>query len=97
LTPRVPAQRDRLPGPRGFDHRVLAGAQQHALPGLDEVIAEIAVAGQPEAAIDRGEFAAEPVQTQGLARSEGLFELRIHHQSPEWRIAMIGSITQTIQ
>jgi hypothetical protein len=70
------------------------------LAWLDEVIAEVVVAGQPDTAVDDGEFAAEAAEVQGLAEGEALngpVQLRIHHQSPGFGIDIIGEPPGTIQ
>jgi hypothetical protein len=85
LTTRVPAHQHGIAGARRLDHRVFVDAKAQALAGLDDVVAEVAVAGQPGAPFDHAELAAEPAEVQGLARGEaanGHGRLRIHHQSP---------------
>jgi hypothetical protein len=77
------------------------------------MVAKIAVAGQPDASVDGDQFAAEVAQVECLAGADatragvarvGLegpamkpVELRVHHQSPEWDVAMIVVPLQTIQ
>ncbi|HEY8707857.1 MAG TPA: hypothetical protein VIM34_07640 [Burkholderiaceae bacterium] len=59
---------------------------------LDEVVAEVAIAGQPDAALDHAEVATEPVQAHRLPGTEPMqssIGLRIHHQSPVSRLAII--------
>jgi hypothetical protein len=64
------------------------------------MVAEVAVARQPDAPFDHGQLAAQAPEVQGLSGSEALegpVRLRIHHQSPEFGIAMIVRWTGTIQ
>jgi hypothetical protein len=86
-----------------FDHRVVVGREAQPMSGLDEMVAEIAVARQPEPTVDDRQVAAQPIQANGLAgvhlecpAMEPLV-LRIHHQSPALRIAMIGALACEIQ
>jgi hypothetical protein len=100
LTPRVPAQRHGFAGRGRLDHRVVAHADAHALAGLDHMVAEVAIAGQPDAAVDHREVTTEPPEPPCLAGSEfpGVpLELRIHHQSPVLRVVMIVTFACTIQ
>jgi hypothetical protein len=99
---RLPAHGDGLAGARGFDHRVLADAEPHALAGFDEEVAEFAAAGEPDPAVERRQIAAEPAevrrvgaQREGSAVKQG--PLRIHHQSPLLCLAIIVSTLGTIQ
>jgi hypothetical protein len=69
-----------------FDHAVLADRQAHALAGLDDMVAEVVVARQPDAAFDHRELTAEAAELLCMTRREAqhavTIELRIHHQSP---------------
>jgi hypothetical protein len=70
------------------------------LTGLDHVVAEVAVARQPDAPFDHGQFAAQASEVQGLSGSEaskGPVRLRIQHQSPVFGMAMIVFCHRTIQ
>jgi hypothetical protein len=58
--------------PRRFDHGVLGDAQPHALARLDEVVAEVVVARQPDASFDHRELAAEAPEPQRLAGGDAL-------------------------
>jgi hypothetical protein len=82
---RDPAHHHGLAGACRLDHRVVADSQPQPLAGFDDVVAEVAVARQPDAAFDNRELAAEAAQVQRLARgkaAKGRNRLRIHHQSP---------------
>jgi hypothetical protein len=64
------------------------------------MVAEVAVARQPDAPFDHGQLAAQAPEVQGLSGSEALkgpVRLRIHHQSPVFGIAMIVLWHRTIQ
>jgi hypothetical protein len=86
-----------------FDHRVFADGEPHALAGFEDVVAEVVVARQPDAAIDHGEFAAETAEMCRVARvhlkrpAMECLELRIHHQSPALGVAIIGLVACVIQ
>jgi hypothetical protein len=68
-----------------FDHHVLVDAEPHALTGFEDVVAEVVVARQPDAAIDHGEFATQTAKMCRVARvhlkgpAVKHLELRIHH------------------
>jgi hypothetical protein len=100
LTARIPAHGGAGAGPGGFDHRVLADREAHAFAGLDEMVAEVAVACQPDTRVDSRQLAAEASEAQRLTGSEALeggVRLRVHHQSPVLRVGMIVVPAQTIQ
>jgi hypothetical protein len=66
------------------------------------VVAEIAVAGQPDAAVDHRQLTAQATQRNRFrAELEGSamkhLELRIHHQSPVLGVTIIGHSTVEIQ
>jgi hypothetical protein len=71
-----------------FDHAVLADRQAHALAGFVKMVAEVVVAGQPEAAFHHRQLTAEASELLCVARRKAqqavTIELRIHHQSPGW-------------
>jgi hypothetical protein len=71
-----------------LDHAVLAHRQAHALAGLVHMVAEVVVAGQPEATFDHRQLTAEAPELLCVARRKAqqavTIELRIHHQSPGW-------------
>ncbi|MEP7294837.1 MAG: hypothetical protein ABI702_01520 [Burkholderiales bacterium] len=80
---------------------MLADRQPDALARLVDEVAEVVVARQPDAALEHRQFAAEAAQLHGLAGDHTLgtvpIELRIHHQSPVWGEAIIGSVRLIIQ
>jgi hypothetical protein len=104
-----------------LDDRALGQAQPHALARFDDVVARIAVAGQPDPPVDHGQVSAQVPELQRLAGVDALqltdrgvdpgptltshlegstvkqFEVRIHHQSPELRIAIIVVLGWVIQ
>ncbi|HZT55462.1 MAG TPA: hypothetical protein VFA35_04495, partial [Burkholderiaceae bacterium] len=68
----------------------------------DEVVAEVVGARQPDGAVEHGQFTAQAPEVSGVGPElEGSamkqVELRIHHQSPAFGIAMISHITIGIQ
>jgi len=108
LTPRVPAHQQRFARVPGTDHGVLGHTQAHALAGLDEVVAEVAVAREPDPALQHAKLAAKPAQVHGVARIDAVGgadrsqtcvpnQWRIHHQSPVRHIAIISLVTWKIQ
>jgi len=59
------------------------------------VVAEVAVARQPDAPVDHDQLAAEATEVQGLSGGEALngpVRLRIHHQSPVFGVTIIGVV-----
>jgi hypothetical protein len=66
------------------------------------MVAEVVGARQPDAAVEHRQVTAEAPEMGGVGTElEGpamkQLELRIHHQSPAFSIAMIGHITLGIQ
>jgi hypothetical protein len=72
------------------------------------VVAEVVVAGQPDAPLDHRELAAQVPELQRLAGGNALhragrgpasvpIRLRIHHQSPVFGMAIIGVLAAVIQ
>jgi hypothetical protein len=64
------------------------------------MVAEVAVAGQPDPSVDHDQLAAEASEVQRLSGNEaakGSVRLLIHHQSPVVDIAMIVVQPRTIQ
>jgi hypothetical protein len=72
------------------------------------VVAEVAVARQPDPALQHAQLAAEPAQVHGVAGIDAVggadcsqawvpIEWRVHHQSPVRHIAMIDLATWKIQ
>jgi hypothetical protein len=98
LTARIPTQvhTDAFVG--RFDDGVLADGQPDFLARLDEEVAEIVVARQPDAALNDRQFAAEAPEAHGFAEAQvlvaaverGPSRVRIHHQSPVLRVGIIG-------
>ncbi|MES2099185.1 MAG: hypothetical protein V4569_05145 [Pseudomonadota bacterium] len=64
------------------------------------MVAEVAVARQPDAPVDHDQVAAEATEVQSLSGGEALkgpVRLRIHHQSPVFGMAIIGLQARRIQ
>jgi hypothetical protein len=72
---------------------VVFGRDSDAATGVEEVVAEVAVAGQPHAAFQHGELPATAPEAPGMARQHpqpavgdclgrACLHLRFHHQSP---------------
>jgi hypothetical protein len=80
----------------------------HALARDEHTVLAVALAGQPDAAGDHGEFASTPADPTGLTGKEALAErvqgrqregsgVRVHHQSPSVRACIIGVNSSSIQ
>jgi hypothetical protein len=85
LRERRPAQRHRLVGVERLHHRIGGPAEPLVVTGVEHVIAEFAVVGQPGPSAQDREFATHRGQAQrgaGLDAERDRVVLRIHHQSP---------------
>jgi hypothetical protein len=69
LTTRIPPHRDRSTRFGRFDHGVFVDREPHLLAGFDEMIAKVAVACQPDFALNHRQFTA---QTPEVHRFTGL-------------------------
>ncbi|MEQ1683134.1 MAG: hypothetical protein ABL916_05760 [Burkholderiaceae bacterium] len=97
-----------MAGVPGLDHGVFAHAQAQPLAGFDTVVAEVAVARQPDTAFEHGQLAAEAAEVDSLAGGQcqrgvgcgatgAQFGVRIHHQSPAFGETIIVAPAGKIQ
>jgi hypothetical protein len=79
-------QRDRLAGAGRFDDRAFVDPEADLLARLDEVVAQVAVAGQPDATAEHRELAAEPIETHrfGGGNAQQFTIARVGHR--RWQL-----------
>lgn len=86
---RLPRDGGRLAGRPRLDDDGVGALEHEALASFDDVVVEIALAGQPDPAAQDGELTGQALDAHGGRKlegsSSGLREnLRSHHQSPGW-------------
>jgi len=73
-----------------LQHDGVAAAHHHPLAGLDHMVVEVALAGEPHAAARHHEFTRAAMEMHGLAPAHHQdrvvrVRLRFHHESPGCR------------